>query len=187
MLFFFKIAKSTYFYTIKTFDKEDQDKENKDVIKAIFEENKSRYGYRRVTLELKNRGYSLNHKKVKRLMKVLNLYGKQPKAKYKSYKGEVGKTCKNLLLDKIVDEKKNMTYYERNFTTTGLNQLWSTDVSEFHIALGKLYLSPIIDVHNREIISYMISRSSNFKQITDMLSRCFFTIYAFLLYEVSTY
>ena len=173
MLFFFKIAKSTYFYTIKTFDKEDQDKENKDVIKAIFEENKSRYGYRRVTLELKNRGYSLNHKKVKRLMKVLNLYGKQPKAKYKSYKGEVGKTCKNLLLDKIVDEKKNMTYYERNFTTTGLNQLWSTDVSEFHIALGKLYLSPIIDVHNREIISYVISRSPNFKQITDMLNIAF--------------
>ncbi|WP_416389271.1 DDE-type integrase/transposase/recombinase [Mycoplasmopsis arginini] len=49
--------------------------------------------------------------------------------------------------------------------------MWSTDVSEFHIPSGKLYLSPIIDAHNREIISYSVSRSPNFKQIKDMLDR----------------
>lgn len=112
---------------------EDKDYELKELIKAIFNENKSRYGYRRITLELKNRGYEVNHKRVKRLMKLLNLYGVQPRAKYKSYKDEVGKTCKNLLLTKVVDEEKNKTYYERNFTTTGVNQIWSTDVSEFHM------------------------------------------------------
>ena len=87
------------------------------------------------------------------VMKLLNLFGIQPKAKYKSYKGEVGKTSKNLLLDNIVDEEKHKTYYNRNFSTTSLNQICSTDVSEFHIAAGKLYLSATIDVHNREIIS----------------------------------
>ncbi|WP_416389290.1 transposase [Mycoplasmopsis arginini] len=51
--------------------------------------------------------------------------------------------------------------------------MWSTDVSEFHIPSGKLYLSPIIDAHNREIISYSVSRSPNFKQIKDMLDRAF--------------
>ena len=173
MLSFFKISKSTYFYTINTYSREDKDYELKELIKAIFEENKSRYGYRRVTLELKNREYKINHKRVKRLMKLLNLYGVQPKAKYKSYKGEVGKTCKNLLLTKVVDEENNKTYYERNFTTTGVNQIWSTDVSEFHIAAGKLYLSPIIDVHNREIVSYVISKNPNFKQVTDMLDIAF--------------
>ena len=173
MLSFFKISKSTYFYTINTYSREDKDYELKELIKAIFEENKSRYGYRRVTLELKNREYKINHKRVKRLMKLLNLYGVQPKAKYKSYKGEVGKTCKNLLLTKVVDEENNKTYYERNFTTTSVNQIWSTDVSEFHIAAGKLYLSPIIDVHNREIVSYVISRSPNFKQVTTMLDLAF--------------
>ena len=173
MLSFFKISKSTYFYTINTYSREDKDYELKELIKAIFEENKSRYGYRRVTLELKNREYKINHKRVKRLMKLLNLYGVQPKAKYKSYKGEVGKTCKNLLLTKVVDEENNKTYYERNFATTGVNQIWSTDVSEFHIAAGKLYLSPIIDVHNREIVSYVISRSPNFKQVTTMLDLAF--------------
>lgn len=169
MLSFFKVSKSTYFYTINTYSREDKDYGLKEVIKAIFKENKSRYGYRRITLELKNRGYEVNHKRVKRLMKILNLYGVQPRAKYKSYKGEIGKTCKNLLLTKVVDEENNKTYYERNFTTTGVNQIWSTDVSEFHIAAGKLYLSPIIDVHNREIVSYVISRHPDFQQVTTML------------------
>ena len=173
MLSFFKISKSTYFYTINTYSREDKDYELKEIIKTIFKENKSRYGYRRVTLELKNREYKINHKRVKRLMKLLNLYGVQPKAKYKSYKGEVGKTCKNLLLTKVVDEENNKTYYERNFTTTGVNQIWSTDISEFHIAAGKLYLSPIIDVHNREIVSYVTSRHPDFKQVTDMLDIAF--------------
>lgn len=54
-------------------------------------------------------------------MKTLGLFGVHPKAKYKSYKGEVGKVCKNLLLTKIVDEKNNKTYYERNFKTTAVN------------------------------------------------------------------
>ena len=173
MLDFFRIAKSTSFYTIKTFNRVDTDKPVKDLIKAIFNENKARYGYRRITLELKNRGHQINHKKVKRLMKILGLFGVQPKAKYKSYKGEVGKTCKNLLLTKIVDEENHKTYYERNFKTTDVNQIWSTDVSEFHIAAGKLYLSPIIDVHNREIISYTISTSPNYKQVNDMLDKAF--------------
>lgn len=71
MLAFFKAAKSSYFYTIKTFTSIDQDKAIKEEITAIFNNNKQRYGYRRVTLELKNRSYSINHKRVKRLMKVL--------------------------------------------------------------------------------------------------------------------
>lgn len=173
MLNFFNIAKSTYFYTINTYSREDINYELKEEIKHIFIENKSRYGYRRVTLELKNRGIKVNHKRVKRLMKMLNLFGVQPKAKYKSYKGDVGKTCKNLLLTKIVDKEKNNTYYERNFNTTDVNQIWSTDVSEFHIAAGKLYLSPILDVHNREVVSYVISKSPNFKQVTTMIDIAF--------------
>ena len=55
MLSFFNISKSTYFYNINTYSREDKDYEVKELIKAIFDENKSRYGYRRVTLELKNR------------------------------------------------------------------------------------------------------------------------------------
>ena len=65
--------------------------------------------------------------------------------------------------EKIVNKENNKTHYERNFNTLALNQIWSTDISKFHIALGKLYLSLIIDVHSREIVFYVISRSPNFK------------------------
>ena len=147
----------------------DKYKEIKEEITAIYHENKGRYGYRRITMELHNRGYNINHKTVSKLMKELGLQCFVRIQKYKSYKGDVGKTCKNLLLTKIVDKEKNNTYYERNFNTTDVNQIWSTDVSEFHIAAGKLYLSPILDVHNREIVSYVISKSPNFKQVTTMI------------------
>ena len=106
---------------------------------------------------------TINHKKVKRIMKELGLFGTQPRAKYKSYKGEFSKVCDNYLLDGEF----------RNFKTASINEKWTTDVSEFHIASGKLYLSPILDMHNREIISYSISRNPNFNQTLDMLNKAF--------------
>ena len=144
-----------------------------DRIKKCFNDHKGRYGYRRITLTLRAEGLSVNHKKVKRLMKVMNLYGYVPKAKYKSYKGDMNGTVKNLLLEKHVDEEKHTTKYIRMFSTEQVNQIWSTDITEFHIASGKLYLSPILDFHTREIISYTISKSPNFEQIKDMIHRAF--------------
>jgi len=117
----------------------------------IFYTHKERYGYRRIALELRNKGYIVNHKKVKRLMSVMELYGKTPKAKYKSYKGDMNGTTKNLLLNKVVDEENHKTYYERNFNTTSCNEIWLTDVSEFHIAAG----------------------NPNFEQTKDMLNKAF--------------
>lgn len=141
----------------------DKDAEIKAKISEVFYKNKGRYGCPRITLELRNQGYIINHKKVQRLMKILGLYAFKPKSKYKSYKGEVGKVCNNLLLNNK----------HRDFETTTFNQKWTTDVSEFHIQAGKLYLSPILDMHNREIISYSISRKPNFKQTLDMLNKSF--------------
>ena len=139
----------------------------------IFYHHKSRYGYRRITLELINRGFNVNHKTVKRLMTKMGLYALTPRAKYKSYKGDMNGTVKNLLLDKEVDEVKHKTTYVRNFTTSKSNEKWTTDVSEFHIRDGKLYLSPILDMYNGEIISYNLSTSPNFNQTLDMLNKAF--------------
>ena len=141
----------------------------------IFYTHKGRYGYRRITLELTNRGFHINHKKVKRLMKRLGLYGIAPKAKYKSYKGAINGTVKNQLLNKVVDEENHKTCYERDFTTTKCDEKWTTDISEFHIAAGKLYLSPILDMHSREIISFSISNSPNYGQTKEMLNYAFKT------------
>ena len=168
-----ELSKSSYYYTVKVLERDDEDSEIKERITSIYNENKGRYGYRRITLVLKSQGETINHKRVKRLMKVLGLFGITPKAKYRSYKGDMNGTVKNLLLDKKVDEGNHKTTYERNFKTTGCNQKWATDVSEFHISSGKLYLSPIIDMHNGEIVSFDISYSPNYVQITNMLDQAF--------------
>ena len=69
---------------------------------------------------------------------------------------------KNLLLDKVVDEKKNQSYYLRNFSTTAKYQKWTSDVSEFRIATGKVYLTPILDIYTHEIISFSLSIRPDF-------------------------
>ena len=167
------MSKSSYYYVVKSLSKEDKDYELKEKIIDIFNKNMKKYGYRRITIELRNQNIIVNHKKVKRLMRVLGLYAKKPKVKYKSYKGDMNGTVKNLLLDKEVDKTTEKATYKRNFKTTACNQKWTTDVSEFHISAGKLYLSPILDMHNGEIISYDISTHPNYQQITNMLNQAF--------------
>lgn len=167
------VASSTYKYNNKNVDKDQKNQDIMNCIKECFEEHKGRYGYRRITLTLQSQGYIVNHKKVKRLMKIMNLFGYVPKAKYKSYTGDMNGTVKNILLKKDVDEENHTTKYLRVFMTEHANQIWGTDVTEFHIASGKLYLSPILDFHTREIISYNVSKSPNFDQTKDMVSKAF--------------
>ncbi|ATV58178.1 IS3 family transposase [Fusobacterium pseudoperiodonticum] len=154
------ISRSVYYYYI---DKKDIDEKNKDIIekiKEIYYLNKGRYGYRRVTLELKNQGLNINHKKVQRLMKKLNLQSIiRKKRKYSSYKGQIGKIADN--------------HIKRNFEATAPNQKWFTDVTEFNLRGEKLYLSPILDAYGRYIVSYDISRSPNLEQINHMLNLAF--------------
>ena len=106
-------------------------------------------------------------------MSKLGIHGITPRGKYNSYKGDQNGTCRNLLINKVVDEERRKTTYKRDFSTASCNQKWTTDVSEFHIAAGKMYLSPILDMHNREIVAFNVSRSPNFAQTTDMLGKAF--------------
>lgn len=168
-----QITKSDYYYQISKIDKDLKNDETMNKIIEIYYRHKGRYGYRRMTLQLNNEGYKVNHKTVKRLMVKMGLYGITPRAKYKSYKGDFNGTVKNLLLEKKVDEEKHKTYYVRNFTTTKPNEKWTTDISEFHIAAGKLYLSPILDMFNGEIVAYNISRTPVYAQVQDMLNIAF--------------
>ena len=167
------LPRSDYYYWKNRIDPDSKNTELMDAIAAIYSDNHKRYGYRRITLQLKNEGWTVNHKAVKRLMSKLNLHGITPRAKYKSYKGDFNGTVDNKLLYKRVDTKKHRTEYIRDFSTSDVNEKWTTDISEFHIAAGKLYLSPILDMHNREIISYNISKSPSYVQIKDMLNKAF--------------
>jgi transposase InsO family protein/transposase-like protein len=167
------LPRSDYYYWKNRIDPDTKNTDLMDAIAAIYTDNHKRYGYRRITLQLKNEGWAVNHKTVKRLMSKLKLYGITPRAKYKSYKGDFNGTVDNKLLHRRVDTKKHRTEYIRDFSTSDVNEKWTTDVSEFHIAAGKLYLSPILDMHNREIVSYNISRSPGYMQIADMLNKAF--------------
>ena len=155
-----KLAKSVYYYTLAKENKDDKNKEIIEKIREIFINNKERYGYRRITLELKNQNYNVNHKKVYRIMVKLGLKPlKRNKRKYSSYKGTVGKIADNII--KI------------NFTANKPNEKWYTDVTEFNLRGEKCYLSPILDGFNGEIISYNTSKSPNLAQIDDMLNKAF--------------
>lgn len=169
------IAKSVYYYTLSKADKDDKNDEIMVEIINIFYENKGYYGYRRIHMELLNKGYKISHSKVKRLMSKMKLYGKNPaqKQRYNSYKGDMNGVCSNLLLEKKYNRHTKKINEKRNFKTTSVNQKWTTDISEFKIAAGKLYLSPILDMHNREIVSYDISTKPDLSQISRMLNDAF--------------
>ena len=157
-----KLARSTYYYHLKQLDKPDKDQELKDEIQSIFIEHKGNYGYRRVHLELRNRGYLVNQKRVQRLMEVLNLQAKiRQKRKYSSHKGDVGKKAENLI--------------QRQFEGSKTMEKCYTDVTEFAIPAStqKLYLSPVLDGFNSEIIAYNLSTSPNLEQVKTMLEQAF--------------
>ena len=91
------LPRSTYYYYTRKQKDPDKYAELKEEICSIVTEHKGRYGYRRVTQELQNRGFHHNHKLVMKLMKKLGLTSKVRMKKYRSYKGEVGKIAPNLL------------------------------------------------------------------------------------------
>ena len=153
------MARSSFYYYQKQSKLPDKYKTIKQLIKSIYHKHKGRYGYRRITDELENKGIVINHKTVLRLMKLLGLKSIIRIKKYKSYKGEQGKIAPNIL--------------ERNFKATAPNQKWATDITEFNVSGKKLYLSPIIDLFNQEIISYELTERPVFNQVVMMLKKAF--------------
>ena len=153
------MSRSTYYYQQKRLRELDKYREVKEQIKSIFERNKGRYGYRRVHITLLQQGTLLNHKTTQKLMKSMGLKGKQRKHKYRSYKGEVGKVSANIL--------------NRQFESQKPFEKLVTDVTEFHVCNEKVYLSPVMDLFNREIVAHSISRSPSFAQTKVMLEQLF--------------
>lgn len=152
------LKKSTYYEIIS---KEDIDKykDIKQRIKEIYEENKHVYGYRRIREQLKKEGYKISRKLTLKLMKELGIKGNRSnnKSKYNSYKGDIGKTAENLL--------------DRNFKADKANEKWVTDISEFRIGGIKLYLSPLIDLYNDEVISYELTKSPTIEIVRQMVEK----------------
>lgn len=153
------MARSSFYYYQKKTKSSDKYQIVKEMIKSIYHEHKGRYGYRRITYELNNKGMVINHKTVLRLMKLLGLKSLIRVKKYKSYKGEQGRIAPNIL--------------KRKFKAEAPNQKWATDITEFNVSGNKLFLSPIIDLFNQEIISYELTERPVFNQVVMMLKKAF--------------
>ncbi|MGM8885896.1 IS3 family transposase, partial [Psychrobacter sp. 1U2] len=123
----------------------------------IYHHHKGRYGYRRITQALKNEGLTHNHKLIARLMGQLKLTARIRRQKYRSYKGQCGVIAKNSV--------------KRRFRAKAPNRRWLTDITEFKVGDDKLYLSPILDCYNNEIVSYQLSRRPVYDLVKHMLER----------------
>ena len=154
-----QLPRATFYYHLRRQNKPDRYEVAKAEIIVIYHENKGRYGYRRITTELNKRNILLNHKTVQKLMKALGLVCRVRMKKYRSYKGEIGNIAPNLL--------------NRDFIADRPNQKWVTDVTEFNLFGEKLYLSPILDLHSSDLVSYTISDRPVLSMVTTMLDKAF--------------
>ena len=152
-----QLPRATFYYHAKRMVRDDKYATIKIKLTELFHEHQGRYGYRRITDELHNQNFAINHKTVQRLMKELGLVCRVRMKKYRSYKGEVGKVAENLL--------------DRNFQAEKPNQKWTTDVTEFRLFGQKLYLSPILDLYSGDIVTYTLSESPNLLMVTTMLEQ----------------
>ena len=130
------------------------------LIKDIFDESKGTYGYRRVLEGLKIKyGVKFNHKKVARIMKKYNL------------KPEYIKRLRSNVNAKIQKENVRPNLVNRQFKTKGFNQIWCTDITYLIWGNKRAYLSTIIDLYDRHVVAYQISKSNDIKIVTDTLNK----------------
>ena len=159
MLEYFGISRSIYYARLASIKKGDKYAEEREAIRILVAMNKGRYGYRRITIALHKLGIHINHKVVMRIMKEENLTCKVRLKKYRSYRGTEGKIAPNII--------------KRNFTAIKPYQKWATDITEFHVFVRKVYLLPILDMYNGEIVSYEISERPVLTQVLSMLDKAF--------------
>jgi transposase InsO family protein len=151
------LSRSTFYYQLKALQAGDRYAEVKEHIRAVYERHRGRYGYRRITAAIRQAGLAINHKTVQRLMGQLQLKSLVRPKRYRSYRGEVGRVAPNLL--------------KRKFNAQRPNQKWVTDVTEFNVDGQKLYLSPVMDLYNGEIIAWQMDRRPTFELVSSMLKK----------------
>lgn len=150
------LSRSSYYYKKSRSHETDKYEDLTARIKELFTKNKSRYGYRRIHYLLKQENITVSEKVVRRIMKEAKLIVRaKKKRKYNSYKGEITPAVPNHL--------------QRDFHAEKPNQKWLTDITEFSIPAGKVYLSPIIDCYDGLPVSWKIGESPNAELVNSML------------------
>lgn len=158
-----KISKSSYFYQQNVLKKYDKYYEIRLKIKDIFNKNYQSYGYRRIKTELRKHEIIISGKVIRKLMKEENLFVINiKKKKFNSYLGEISPSVENII--------------NRDFNANSPNVKMLTDITEFAIPAGKVYLSPLIDCFDGMVTSWTISTSPNAKLVNTMLKNYISTL-----------
>ena len=158
-----ELAKSSYYYQETRLNRTDKYQELREQISAVFYDNKSCYGYRRIYAVLKKNGTTVSEKIVRQLMREGGLFPRiKQKNKYSSYKGEISPEVPNLV--------------ERDFHAECPNQKWLTDITEFAIPAGKVYLSPIVDCFDGMLPVWTIGTTPNAALVNGMLDKAIATL-----------
>lgn len=152
-----QMRRSTFYYHCAVAQAGDKYAQLKAQITTIFEHHKRRYGYRRVHAQLRNMGLEINHKLVQRLMQELGLKSPVRRKKYSSWRGNLHPASPNLMA--------------REFSADKPNSKWVTDVTEFNVSGSKLYLSPVMDLYNGEIIAYEMQERPQYSLVKNMLDK----------------
>lgn len=152
-----QLPRSTFYYQAKVLRSPGRHDELKAKIQAVYAEHRGLYGYRRITATIRRDGHLVNHKAVQRLMSEMGMKSRVRAKKFRSYRGELGEAAPNSL--------------NREFAASQANQKWVTDVTEFAVAGKKLYLSPVMDLYNGEIVAYQTSNRPDFSLVINMLKK----------------
>ena len=151
-----EISPKTYY---KYRNKEDPDYYDYLIIKEIFDDSKGTYGYRRIVEGLKIKyGVVMNGKKVLRIMKKYNLMSEYIRKAKKKNKNE------------RIEDNVKPNLLNRNFNTDASNKVWDTDVTYLIFKGSRAYLSTIIDLYDRKVVAYKISKRNDNKLVIDTLN-----------------
>jgi putative transposase len=157
------LARSSYFYHRARAAMGDKYIQVRQSIAEIFESNHRCYGYRRLQASLTRQDVSISEKVVQRLMKEESLIVAKPKRRrYASYLGEISPAPENII--------------NRDFQAAAPNAKWLTDITEFQIPAGKVYLSPIIDCFDGMVVSWTIGTSPDAELVNSMLDAAIETV-----------
>jgi putative transposase len=157
------IARSSYFYHRARLKQPDKYAVARCTMAELFEVNYRCYGYRRLQAALKQKALYLSEKVVRRLMKQECLYAATPKRRrYSSYLGEISPAPDNII--------------NRDFHASNPNEKWLTDITEFHIPAGKVYLSPMLDCFDGWVVSWTLDTSPNGELVNTMLDEAIQTV-----------
>ena len=157
------LARSSYFYHRARTAVGDKYLGVRQSLTEIFESNHRCYGYRRLQASLTKQDVTISEKVVQRLMKQEGLVVAKPKRRrYASYLGEISPAPENII--------------NRDFQAAAPNEKWLTDITEFQIPAGKVYLSPIIDCFDGMVVSWTIGTSPDAELVNTMLDAAIETV-----------